>query len=86
MGSRSVGISQAHDHRRYYSTISQRGMNYVKYFRSLDFDVVEQTLNEFFADISKKGHRVMHTKYVLGLNNVSVIITINDEPHPRKKA
>jgi hypothetical protein len=46
----------------------------------------EATFNDFFADIARKGHRVMNTKFIPDLDNLTItaIFTINSEPHPHK--
>ena len=64
----------------------QSTMNYVKIFRDIPYEAAEETLNEFFADIERKGHRVMHTKYLPQLNELTAIFTVNSEPHPHKVA
>ena len=60
-------------------------MNYIKFLRSLDRNEAEDIINQFLSEIERMGHRVMASKYEIGLNDIDAIFTIQSEPHPHKK-
>ncbi|TCU78840.1 hypothetical protein EDE08_101622 [Bradyrhizobium sp. R2.2-H] len=60
-------------------------MNYIKVFKERSADL-EKRANAFLADIASRGHRVMYTKVCNNADNMYLVIVVNDEPHPHKRA
>lgn len=59
-------------------------MNYIKIFNN-HYWKAEEEINSFLLEVSKKGHCVMKTHCEFGLSEITVMLVLNDEPHPHKK-
>lgn len=59
-------------------------MNYLKIITGSRGDFEEKT-NEFFRQVAEKGHRVVHTKYDVGLNSITGLFICSDTPRKQRK-